>query len=153
MVAQYEATSTIVQRVRDFAPRIVETGHEIERNRRLPQSLIDGLTELGVFKLLVPRSLGGSELPLPVYIQVIEEIAKADGSTAWCVSQGAVAALASSFLPEAGAQEIFSAQDARIASGAGTPGKAVKVDGGYRVTGRWPFGSGSRHSTWLAGGC
>ncbi|MFN0071998.1 MAG: acyl-CoA dehydrogenase family protein [Chloroflexota bacterium] len=151
MVAQRLSSTEILGAVRDFAPRIAEAGPRIEAERRIPPEIIQGLVEIGVFKVLVPRSMGGSEIPLPLYGEIMEAIARADGSTAWCASQGAVAALVSGFLP--GAEEIFTDPHVIIASGAGTPGVAIEEDGGYRVTGRWPFGSGSRHATWLAGGC
>src|SRR5215217_5961977 len=151
MVAQRLSATEIIDAVRDFAPRIADASPRIEQERRIPREIIQGLSEIGVFKVLVPRSMGGAEIPLPYYGEIMETIARADGSTAWCTSQGAVAALVSGFLP--GAAEIFSDPDVIVASGAGTPGVAIQTDGGWRVTGRWPFGSGSRHATWLAGGC
>jgi alkylation response protein AidB-like acyl-CoA dehydrogenase len=151
MVAQIRSASEILEAVRAFAPRIEEAGPRIEAGRRIPPDIVQGLSEIGVFKVLVPRSMGGAEIPLPEYGPIMEAIARADGSTAWCCSQGAVAALVSGFLPAA--MEIFSDPGVIIASGAGTPGVAVQTDGGWRATGKWPFGSGSRHATWLAGGC
>ncbi len=151
MVAQHLSATEIIDAVREFAPRIAEASPRIEQERRIPREIIQGLSEIGVFKVLVPRSMGGAEIPLPYYGEIMETIARADGSTAWCTSQGAVAALVSGFLP--GAAEIFSDPDVIVASGAGTPGVAIETDGGWRVTGKWPFGSGSRHATWLAGGC
>ena len=151
MVAQGLSATESLAAVRDFAPRIEEAGPRIEVERRIPPEIIQRLSEIGVFKLLVPRSMGGAEIPLPCYGEIMETIARADGSTAWVCSQGAVAALVSGFLP--GAMEIFSDPGVRIASGAGTPGTAIQTDGGWQITGKWPFGSGSRHATWLAGGC
>ncbi|HEX3244928.1 MAG TPA: acyl-CoA dehydrogenase family protein [Chloroflexota bacterium] len=151
MVAQRLTAAEILDAVRAFAPRINEAGPRIEAERRIPRDIVDRLSEIGVFKVLVPRSMGGAEIALPEYGPIMETIARADGSTAWCCSQGATAALVSGFLP--GAAEIFNDPGVIIASGAGTPGTATETDGGWRVTGRWPFGSGSRHATWLAGGC
>jgi alkylation response protein AidB-like acyl-CoA dehydrogenase len=102
--------------------------------------------------MLVPRSLGGEELSPVEYVQAIEEIAKADASTAWCVAQTSVCATISKCLQPDTAAEIFK-QDPRGVLAWGPQNKAAKAvaaPGGYRVTGSWPFASGSKHATWLA---
>jgi alkylation response protein AidB-like acyl-CoA dehydrogenase len=124
----------------------------IDADRELPPDLIEALHAAGLYRMLFPRSLGGQELPLPTYIQVIEEIAKADASTAWCVGQSSVCSTITANLDPAVAWEIFG-KDQRAVLNWGPQGrtaKAIVTDGGYRITGRWPFASGSRHATWMA---
>jgi alkylation response protein AidB-like acyl-CoA dehydrogenase len=102
--------------------------------------------------MLFPRALGGLELPFPVYVQVIEEIAKADASTAWCVGQSSVCSTLTAYLDPAVAGPMFG-DDRRALLNWGPQGrtaKAIVADGGYRVTGRWPFASGSRHAKFMA---
>lgn len=106
----------------------------------------------GVFKLLVPQTFGGSQAHPATMVAVIEEIARADGSAAWCTMVGATSGLMSMHLDEAVAREVYGPDDA-VTSGVFAPmGRAVATDGGYRVTGRWPFSSGCEHSKWRMGG-
>jgi alkylation response protein AidB-like acyl-CoA dehydrogenase len=99
----------------------------------------------------VPRSLGGAELDLPTYIQVVEELGKADASTGWCVNQGAIFATYSARMPPDAARAIWI--DPPRAVVANTPvasAQAIPVPGGYRVTGRQGFSTGCRHASWMA---
>ncbi|MBO0737699.1 MAG: acyl-CoA dehydrogenase family protein [Alphaproteobacteria bacterium] len=144
------AGSEYLQRAREFAPQLAAAAREIERRRELPESILSAMVERGFFRMLLPRSLGGAEL-LPVrYVRVVEEIAKADASTAWCLNQGAGCSMTAAYLDPAAAREIFGGPRGILAWGPG-PGKARKVEGGYRVTASWSFASGSHNATWL--GC
>jgi indole-3-acetate monooxygenase len=143
-----------VERARGLAPRIEACADEIERERRLPEPLLAALIEAGFFRLLLPRSLGGAEVDPVTFVEVIEEIAKVDGSTAWCLCQNSGCSMAAVYLEPAVAREIFAVEPQGIlAWGPGPTARAVAVDGGYRVTGTWSFASGGRHATWLGGVC
>jgi len=140
---------------RALAPAIAAAAARIEAARQLPEDLLEALHAAGLYRMLFPRSLGGQELALPVYIQVIEEIAKHDASTAWCIGQSSVCSTITASLDHAVAWEMFG-RDPRAVLNWGPQGrtaKAVVADGGYRLTGRWPFASGSRHATFLAAHC
>ena len=104
----------------------------------------------GLFRLLLPRSLDGAELLPAEYVPVIEELAKTDASTAWCVNQNSGCSMTAAHLAPEVAREIFGGPRGILAWGPG-PGEAHRVPGGYRVTARWAFASGSHHATWL--GC
>ncbi|MPZ58062.1 MAG: acyl-CoA dehydrogenase [Rhizobiales bacterium] len=135
-----------------LAPVIAAAVPRIEANRELPEDLVDALHKAGLYRMLFPRSLGGQELALPLYIQAIEEIAKADASTAWCVGQSSVCSTITASLDHAAAWEMFG-KDQRAVLNWGPQGrtaKAIAAKGGFRITGRWPFASGSRHATWMA---
>jgi len=144
----------LIEATRALAPQIRACAEEIERERRLPPSLVQALAEAGLFRLAVPKELGGEEVDPLVLARIIEEVAKADSSVGWCVMIGAQAAWESAFLPEEAAQEIFGRNPQVVVGGVVIPtGKAVAVAGGYRVSGRWAFASGCQHSTWLFGNC
>jgi alkylation response protein AidB-like acyl-CoA dehydrogenase len=136
-----------------LAPAVREAADRIEQDRRLPAELVRAFTEAGVFRLCVPRALGGLEVDPATLIRAGETLAQADGSAGWCAMIGATSGVASAYLPEAAAREIYGSADA-VTGGTFAPhGTATVVDGGYRVSGRWPFASGCEHCTWLMGGC
>src|SRR5205823_13079851 len=135
---------------RDYAPELAAAASEIERRRELPEAVMAALVERGFFGMLLPRSLGGAELLPAPYVRVIEEIAKADASTAWCLNQAAGCSMTAAYLDPDAAREIFGGPRGILAWGPG-PGTARIVDGGYRVTATWNFASGSHNATWL--GC
>ena len=143
-----------VARVAALAPLITGSIEQIERERRLPQPLVDAMLEAGLFRLLVPRPLDGGEVDPVGFVRVIEAVAQLDASTAWCLCQTAVCGMVGAYLAPEAAWEIFG-RDPRavLAWGAGPGGRATPVDGGYRVTGTWPFASGGHHATWLGGHC
>ena len=146
------STSSPVDRARQAAAVIGPLAPEIEAARRLPPEVVQALVEAGVFKLLVPRALGGSEGSLETLLSVLEELARADGSAGWVAMIGASSALMCGFLDEETAREVYGPVDA-ITCGTFAPfGRATIVDGGFRVSGRWPFASGSLHAQWVMGG-
>ena len=132
------------------AAELAAAADEIERQRELPEAVVAVLVERGFFRLLLPRSLGGAELLPATFVPVIEEIAKADASTAWCLNQASGCSMTAAYLEPAAAREIFGGPRGILAWGPG-PGKARVVDGGYRVTATFSFASGSHNATWL--GC
>jgi indole-3-acetate monooxygenase len=137
-----------LQRARELAPVIAAPGVEIERRRELPEALRTALIERGLFRLLLPRSFGGAELLPATFVQVIEEIAKADASVAWCLNQTAGCSMTAAYLESEAAREIFGGPHGILAWGPG-PGEARVVVGGYRVTATFSFASGSHDATWL----
>ena len=137
-----------IARARDFAPVLAAQASEIERRRELPTGLRTALIEEGFFRLLLPRSLGGAELLPAIFVQVIEEIAKADASAAWCLNQTSGCSMIAAYLDPAAAREIFGMPDGILAWGPG-PGEARAVRGGYRVSATFSFASGSHDASWL----
>jgi indole-3-acetate monooxygenase len=136
---------------RKLAPQIRSCADETDAERELPRPLFEALADAGMFHLAVPRSLGGVELDLPTYIQVIEELGKADASTGWCVNQGAIYATYSARMPHAAARAIWiDTPRAVVSNTPAATAQAVVVPGGYRVTGRQGFSTGCRHASWVA---
>jgi alkylation response protein AidB-like acyl-CoA dehydrogenase len=135
-------------------PAVAAASNEIESTRRLPSELLDKLHAAGLFRLLLPRSSKGIETDPLTFFNVIETIARADGSTAWCLSQAGGCAMAAAYLDLPVAHAIFG-DDPRavLAWGPGPKVRAIECEGGYRVTGVWAFASGGRHATWLGAHC
>jgi alkylation response protein AidB-like acyl-CoA dehydrogenase len=138
----------LVERARALAPLIASEADAIERNRRLTEPVVSALIENGLYRALLPQSVGGAEVAPEVFMQMLEEIAKADASTAWCLGQCNVCAMTSAYLDADAAREIFAAPDSILAWGAIAHAVQV-VPGGYRISARWDFASGSRQANWL----
>jgi indole-3-acetate monooxygenase len=138
-----------VERARQLGPMIEAAGDEIERRRDLPEPIVAALAERGLFRLLLPRSLGGAELPPNAYVPVVEEIAKHDASVAWCLGQACGCTMTAAYLAPEVAREIFGGERGIVAWGPPGPAEARMAPGGYRLTGTWSFASGSHHATWL----
>ena len=138
----------LVERARALAPLILQEADEIERTRRLTAPVVSALVENGLYRSLLPQSLGGAEAPLEIFMQMQEEIAKADASTAWCLGQCSVCAMTAAYLDKDPAAEIFNAPPGILAWGA-IAHEVHAVPGGYRASARWDFASGSRQASWL----
>ncbi|HEY3909869.1 MAG TPA: acyl-CoA dehydrogenase family protein [Stellaceae bacterium] len=137
-------------RARELGPMIAAAADAIEARRELPEKLVAALAERGFFRLLLPRSLDGAELPPSAYVPVIEEIAKHDASVAWCLGQACGCSMTAAYLSAEVAREIFGGERGIVAWGPpGGPAGARIAPGGYRLTGAWSFASGSHHATWL----
>jgi alkylation response protein AidB-like acyl-CoA dehydrogenase len=142
-----------IARAKALQPLVAAAGARIEAERELPADVLDAMHDAGLFRVLLPRDLGGAQLDLASAVEVVEAIAQADGSTAWCLGQGLGCSLTAVYVPPEAAWQIFRDRRAVIAWGAGPSGKAVAVPGGWRISGRWSFASGSRHATWMGGLC
>ena len=131
---------------------IIKAAHqEIDAQRCLTDDLLGELHNLGLFRLSLPRNLNGGELSPYQLSQVAEVLAQADASVGWCFGQGSGCAMSAAFLEPKISKKVFGPKNAVLAWGAGIAGKAVRCDGGYRITGTWQFASGSGHATWLGG--
>jgi indole-3-acetate monooxygenase len=138
-----------VERARALAPAIEAAAAEIERGRRLPEAIVTALHDAQLFRMLLPRAYDGAELDLPSYVEAVEALAQADASVAWCVAQASGCSTIAAFLKPETAWDIFRSPRAVVAWGPPHEGSAVIVDGGYRLTGKWQFASGSGHATWM----
>lgn len=140
-----------VQRARSLIPLLNDAAPRIEAAREMPSDVLAAMHDARMFRVMLPKTLGGDEAPLRTFSEVVEALAMGDASAAWVVSQGGGCAMGASFLQAEAAERWFGPADAALAWGAGIAGKAIEVDGGYRVTGTWTFASGSRHATVLGG--
>lgn len=143
--------SSPLESARKLAPMIRAAAADIEATRELPKPLFEAIADAGLFRMCIPRALGGLEVDFPQQVLVSEELGKADASTAWAVGQGATFACYSTFMQPAAAREIWIDTPRGVVSNTPEPsGKAIVVPGGYRVTGRHGFSTGCMHASWIA---
>jgi indole-3-acetate monooxygenase len=144
-------TGSALDAARKLAPMIRSCADQIEAERELPRLLFEALADAGLFLLALPRALGGAEIDLPTYVQVLEEIGKADASTGWIVNQCSIFATYAARMPRDVARLIWIDTPRSIVANTPLPtAQAIAVPGGYRVTGRMGFSTGCRHASWFA---
>jgi indole-3-acetate monooxygenase len=145
----------VVARAQSLAPLLAAQAARIEQQREIVPEVLAALHQARLFRMLLPRFCGGLEIDPITFIQAVEALAKADGSTAWCVVQASGCSLSAAYLDPSVAKEIFADACAVMASGPwpAPGGRAVVVAGGYRASGRWSFASGVKHASWLACHC
>jgi indole-3-acetate monooxygenase len=143
--------ASLVDIARSLEPLIREHAQALEEGR-IPPPLVTALYDAGVFKALLPREVGGLEAAPAEWLAMIEEFARIDSSVGWLAFIQSGVGLTfldpgrfERFRERGGGRLILAMSLGRVG------GKAVRVDGGYRVTGRWPFASGSPFATWLGG--
>jgi len=145
--AKLQALLQAVDSVRDI---LAANADEAETMRTLPQATVAALRESGLFALKTPVVLGGAEADPMTQFEVLEAVAYIDSSAGWCLSIGAASlGLAAALLPDAAVAQIFAGDQVPTVAGALMPGKAMAVNGGYRVSGRWSWASGIRHADWV----
>ena len=137
--------------IKSITSSIKASHQDIDKQRCLTDTLLNELHEVGLFRLSLPREINGGELSPHQLSQVAEVLAKADASVGWCFGQGSGCAMSAAFLEPKTAKKVFGPKNSVLAWGAGIAGKAVKCNGGYKITGTWQFASGSGHATWLGG--
>ena len=145
------SAAACLARARGLIPLLAAAAARIEAARELPGDVLDAMHDAGMFRLLLPRSLGGFELKPAEYVQCIEAIAMGDASAAWCMNQASGCSMTSAYLAPEVSREIWGGKRDVLAwgNGPGSSSKAVRAEGGWRVSGGWSFASGSRHATWL----
>ena len=147
------AATNHIAGARKLAPLLAAAAPRIDAACELPTDVLDAMHAEGMFRLLVPRSVGGAELDPATYIQCVEAIASGDASVAWCMNQGSGCSLSAGYLEPTVAREVFGGERDVLAWGMGPGAKAIRANGGWRISGTWAFASGSRHATWLGAHC
>jgi alkylation response protein AidB-like acyl-CoA dehydrogenase len=147
------AEHPLVQQARSLTVDFARRAAEIEACRKLPADVARLMGAAGFYRLFISESSGGLEVPPGVAAQVYEALAEGDASCGWVAFIGATTGLALARMPEAAVREVFAAPETLIAGVFAASGKAVKEDGGFRVNGRWQWGSGSCNADWIGGGC
>jgi alkylation response protein AidB-like acyl-CoA dehydrogenase len=136
--------------VAPIADDILEAAEEVEAERCLPGHLTERLMQAGLFSIYTPSEFGGLELPLPLALEVVEEVSRLDGSTGWTVALGFANDLFTCVLPTESAARVLPNGSALIAGAPGFMVRAEAVGGGYRLTGQWSFCSGAPNATWMS---
>ena len=141
-----------VARARELAPVLTAAANRNETERCIADDVITAIEAAGLLKMLLPVTLGGGAADIMTFNRVIEVVSAADASTGWCMAQTLASSHAAGFLDPQIAREVFGSPRAIVAWGPpGGPTRAQVVDGGYRVTGKWRFASGSANATWMGG--
>ena len=133
--------------LREEAPKTEALG-------QLTPVVVEALHARGLYRTLLPRSLNGSFVGLETFVKIMETLAAADASTAWCVGQASGCSMAAAYVDAPVAKAIWG-DDPRgvLAWGFLIEGRAKVVPGGYQVTGKWAFGSGGHHASWMGAHC
>ena len=140
----------LLARAEALVPVLRERANHTEELRRLPDETIEDLHRAGLFRILQPKRVGGSELPFRSIVELVSVIGKGDGSTAWVLANLAAHHWMLAMFPKQAQDEVWGqSPDNLIGSALVFPrGRARRVEGGYRVSGRWPFSSGVDPSAW-----
>ncbi len=141
------------ERIAGLAPIIAAARGDMERDRRLPGPVFRAIAEAGLLRLWRPRALGGWELSLHDFMEVVEAASALEGAVGWIVGNLGGMSRAPGYLSPAAVDALFASQDSFIVATNGRIGEAVPVPGGFRVSGSWPFASGIHHATHVAAGC
>ncbi|TQE15157.1 acyl-CoA dehydrogenase [Streptomyces ipomoeae] len=142
----------ILAAAKALAPQLRERAVEIEQNRRLPADVVELIRATGAFRMGFSKAWGGPELTSIEQTEVVEALAYGDSGAGWAAMIGMDSGLYASFLDETVAKEMFPRLDMATAGLLFPTGRAERVDGGYRLTGRWQFGSGITHADWVISG-
>lgn len=151
LAATPSAIAGYIDAIEQLAPLVEEHRASFDRDRRIPDVVYRPLAQAGLFRLWLPAALGGPELSPTDFMRVVEAASAMDGSIGWIVANGGGMSRIGGYLPQAVATEWFADPRAFIVAATGAVGLAQPVAGGYRVAGRWPFGSGSGHATRFMG--
>ncbi|HEU0166178.1 MAG TPA: acyl-CoA dehydrogenase family protein [Chloroflexota bacterium] len=138
-----------------LAPMVAEYRDQAERERKLPQPLFRAMRDAGLFSMWTPRQFGGAEVDLETAVRMVEELSRQDGSVGWNLMIAANTSILWGALRPEVAGELIGDDPNTVIAGTITSGtgRAVPVEGGYRVSGRWPFASGCHQADWLVCAC
>ena len=149
-MATSDMTTNLLNQVERIRPLIKEHATSAEANRQLSSAVYDAMYEAGLFAMLAPKAHGGLELHPVETMRVWEAVARLDASAAWNLVMNQAIAAYAAWLPAAGAQELFRNGPPTVAGALNPPAAATRVEGGWRITGQCPFGSGCHNAKWLA---
>ena len=152
-VATTPELDTLLARARDLRPLLERRAAETDQLRHLPPDVVEVLRQSGLCRLFEPRRFGGFETSVRTYLEVVAEVGRGCGSTAWVASLVNVCAWLASLFPERAQRDVWGTNpDAWVAGSLNPIGSTTPVDGGWRVSGRWPWASGCMHAQWAACG-
>lgn len=140
----------LVSRASNLVPLLQKNALWGEENRRLPEDSIEALTDAGILRMRVPARHGGYESDMGTVVEVISELGRGDGSTAWTVAVWAINSWIAGLFPDEVQEEVFATSDVRVSGILSPTAIAVPTEGGVVLNGKWSFNTGSLHSHWNA---
>jgi alkylation response protein AidB-like acyl-CoA dehydrogenase len=152
VVAGVTGSAGVLEAARAVASTVRAHADEAEQARRLPATTVDALVDAGLLRLCVPSAYGGPEVDPMTLVEAIEAVAHADGAAGWCTMIASTTSSMSAFLEPDTARELFG-DPTTVTGGVFAPnGTGVREGDGFRVNGRWAWGSGTQHCDWILGG-
>ena len=149
LAAGIDVDTNLVTRASALVALIREHAEQTSEARRVAPEVMRALEEAELFKLFVPRRYGGHQANMATGVQTIAEVARGDGSTAWAVALLNVCTWFATTFSEEAQEDVFGQNPDAKVCGIFTPGsKSERVDGGYLISGRWPYSSGSFAADW-----
>ncbi len=139
---------TLLERARSLTPLLKERALQTERDRMVSVEVIAAIADAGIFQLLQPRRFGGMEGGFEEFVRINIELAKGCGSTAWCAAIAMIHNWVVGLYPLETQEEVWDNRSALICGSYAPNGTCERVDGGYRIGGRWSFASNCDHSSW-----
>jgi alkylation response protein AidB-like acyl-CoA dehydrogenase len=143
----------LVERARRFATEVAPRGAEIEAAGRIPPDISRAMGEAGFYRMYMTAARGGPEVSPGIAAEVCEALAVGDAACGWVAFIAATTTLAFARLTDEAVAELMARPDSLVTGVFAANGVATKVEGGFRVTGRWDWGSGSPNADWIGGGC
>ena len=140
-------------RTRELRPIIEAHRGEGDRLRRLPDAIAQAFLEANIYRLLVPEEFGGEGVDPITYYDLAAEVSSYDGSAGWNYAIGATGGVVLGALAPKPLRAVFASPECGVGGGGSPTGRAIAVDGGYRVTGRWGWASGIHHAKWALAYC
>jgi alkylation response protein AidB-like acyl-CoA dehydrogenase len=147
------SVADIYANARSLGAYLKDKSAEIDEARRLPAEVAARVREARMFRLAMPKDWGGPELSIMEQVEVIEELSKANASVGWCVMIGCDSGFVAGYLDDRVARRLFPRLDMATAGNFFPSGRADRVEGGYRINGRWTFGSGITHADFAMSTC
>jgi alkylation response protein AidB-like acyl-CoA dehydrogenase len=143
----------LVQAAIALQPELRRLHEQVEQDQRLPPTLVQQLHAAGFYRMVIPRTLGGLQVDPLTYLRVVELLAEGAGSVGWNVCNNSIGQLVTLGLPDDGVHEIYPSGHATVIAGTAVQGggQATPVEGGYRISGRWSFGTGCQEAAWMLG--
>ena len=154
MLRPADPESESLRKAKAIAPILEAGAEEGALLRDLPEKSVKALRESGLLSIGLPKEVGGQEADFATILEVSEELSRADGSAGWnSIANGPSVAFAAAFLGDDAVEKIFAGGTDVCCGGQFAPnGRATPVDGGYRLSGKWNFGSGTSYAEWVMGG-
>ncbi len=142
----------LVARARALLPLLRKNAAEGEQNRRVLDESIQAMEDAGLFKIVAPKRYGGYETSIRTMLEVSSTVAEGDGATAWVLGLTNVCVWLIGLYPERAQSEVFAKENAKVCGVLTPTATTVKVEGGFRVTGKWGYNTGSMYADWVVMG-
>lgn len=143
------STEQLIERARELVPMLRERAAEVEKARQVPASTVQAFREAGFFRILQPRRWGGWEMDVRVFYQVLMELGRGCGSSAWVMMILGIHQWEFGLFPQQAGDDVWEHDNTVIVASSYPPiARCRRVEGGWRISGRWPTSSGTDHAQW-----